>query len=136
MLCVEGEAAEVSDAVASRAMSSISDAMEVVIQYLEERSGAAAAGKRSAETEEAEALRDPMALAATRLLCSFAMEAPSAHEGRIATLLPFMLKVHGGITGPAEGARFTIMFLSAQAQAVSRPGHEGLGAAANCNICC
>lgn len=105
----QNEDAAVSKGIATRAMSSISQALETVVQYLEEASGSSSGGGDAAAGE-------PIALAAARLLGCFALEAPTVHEERIAKLIPFVLTVHGGVPGPAGGARFILPLLAAEAE--------------------
>ncbi|CAL8468607.1 g8147 [Coccomyxa elongata] len=83
-----------SDRVAMRAMSSLQETHEAILQYLE------AAGQGEVDAS------DPIILAATRSLGRFLAEAPDAFAERMQKLLPFLLTVQQG-----QGAPFLLPVL-------------------------
>ncbi|BDA43419.1 probable neurochondrin at N-terminal half [Coccomyxa sp. Obi] len=77
-----------SDRVATRAMSSLQETHEAILQYLE--------AARQGEVEAS----DPIILAAARSLGRFLAEAPDAFAERMQKLLPFLLTVQQGQATP------------------------------------
>jgi plasmid stabilization system protein ParE len=116
------EAAQLlSDDISQRTLTSTFEAVDVVLQYLED--------VQSESATATEGAADPIVLAAVRLSARFAAEALPSCETRIASILPFLLTVRGGLEGPAQGVHFMLPVIAAAltdapSSTSSQPGEE------------
>ncbi|PRW45088.1 Neurochondrin family isoform 2 [Chlorella sorokiniana] len=126
--------AALSDAVAQRALFSLQEAVEVVLQFIEQTCEEVAEEEQQAEEvgmtagATAALVRRSLLLAALRALARFCAEVPEAFGGRLRPLLPALLPLWADLGGtadaegagsPAEGAAFLLPLLLQ----VSEPGY-------------
>uniref|UniRef100_A0A1D2ADU1 Neurochondrin n=1 Tax=Auxenochlorella protothecoides TaxID=3075 RepID=A0A1D2ADU1_AUXPR len=86
----------IDPATAAAVLTAVQEAVEGVLQYLEQ-----VAGREGAA-------RAPLTLAGVRLLGRFLAEAPLALSDRVVALLPFLLSCRSGEDGLGEGALFLL----------------------------
>lgn len=78
--------------VALRALCCLEEAIEAVLQFLEQSSGQPGAAS------------SPLLLASARVLARFCAEVPAAFAGRVQQLLPFLLSLRASQTGAAAAS--------------------------------
>eukprot|EP00873_Tetraselmis_striata_P022721 jgi/Tetstr1/442985/TSEL_031045.t1 len=105
---------------ADRIFKSVSEAVDVALQFLEDAQSEPAACS--------DAYADPVVLASVRFVARFAAEALPFCEERLAAMLPFLLRAHGGLGHPAQGTFFMLPVLAAGLGSPTEPGAPQSGA--------